>query len=64
MLALPFEVRDIKRNKIYYNEWHKTWQGDIVPVIVFDNGKQVVDGFDIRAIKRALREVNNLPAAQ
>lgn len=34
-----------------------------MPVIVFDNGKQVVDGFDIRAIKRALQEVGNLPKA-
>lgn len=34
-----------------------------MPVIVFDNGTQVVDGFDIRAIKRALQEVGNLPTA-
>lgn len=57
-------MRDIKRNKTFYHEWKDSWQGDIVPVIVFDNGKQVVDGFDIRAIKRALREVGNLPTAQ
>jgi hypothetical protein len=56
-------VRDIQHNQTYYREWQKTWQGDIVPVIVFDNGKQVVDGFDIRAIKRALEEVGNLPKA-
>lgn len=35
-----------------------------MPVIVFDNGKQVVDGFDIRAIKRAMHAVGNLPLAQ
>lgn len=35
-----------------------------MPVIVFDNGKQVVDGFDLRAIKKAMREVGNLPAEQ
>ena len=56
-------MRDIQHNQTYYREWQETWQGDIVPVIVFDNGKQVVDGFDIRAIKRALQEVGNLPAA-
>lgn len=56
-------MRDIQHNQTYYREWQETWQGDIVPVIVFDNGKQVVDGFDIRAIKRALEEVGNLPAA-
>lgn len=56
-------MRDIRHNQTYYQEWQHSWQGDIVPVIVFDNGKQVVDGFDIRGIKRALREVGNLPAA-
>lgn len=60
---MPFEVRDIQHNQTYYQEWQQTWQGDIVPVIVFDNGKQVVDGFDLRAIKKALRKVGNLPTA-
>ena len=63
MLGLPFEARDIQHNRSYYKEWQENWQGDIVPLIVFDNGKQVVDGFDIRAIKQALREVGNLPQA-
>lgn len=57
-------MRDIQHNQIYYQEWRKTWQGDIVPVIVFDNGKQVVEGFDLRAIKRAMRDVGNLPEGQ
>jgi len=28
-----------------------------VPLIVFDNGKQVVDSFDPRAIRRALKAI-------
>lgn len=54
-------MRDIQHSHQYYQEWQHNFQGEIVPVIVFDNGKQVVDGFDIRAIKRAMKEVGITP---
>lgn len=54
-LGLTFEERDIQKDHRFYREWHDHFHGDIVPLIVFNNGQQVVDSFDPRGIKRALR---------
>ncbi len=32
-----------------------------MPLVVFDHGKEVVDGFDLRAIKKALHKVGIRP---
>jgi hypothetical protein len=52
---IPFEKRDIQHSQQFYKEWHEAWKGEIVPTIIFDGGKQVVDGYDIPAIKRAMK---------
>ena len=58
---IPFEKRDIQHSQQFYREWQDVWKGDIVPTIVFDNGKKVVDGYDIPAIKRAMKELGIIP---
>ena len=58
---IPFESRDIQKSHQFYREWHDHFNGDIVPLIVFDNGRQVVDSFDPRAIKRALKATGSTP---
>lgn len=52
---IPFESRDIQKSHQFYREWHDHFNGDIVPLTVFDNGRFVIDGFDPQAINHALR---------
>lgn len=51
---IAFTERDIRRDPQAYREWRDRLHGDIVPVIVFNNGELIVDGCDIPAIRRAL----------
>lgn len=51
---IVFTERDIRHDPQAYREWRDRLHGDIVPVIVFNNGELIVDGCDIPAIKRAL----------
>jgi hypothetical protein len=53
--SIPFISRDIRTDKEALHEWRDRYHGDIVPLIVFDGGKKIVDGGDIPAIERALR---------
>ncbi|WP_416222784.1 hypothetical protein [Trichlorobacter lovleyi] len=53
---MSYEARDIQQEHRWYQEWHDHFHGDIVPLIVFDNGKIIVDGFDVREIDRALKK--------
>ncbi len=55
--GIPFTVRDIRKDPNARKDWRELYGGEIVPTIVFDGGKKVVDGCDIRAIERALREL-------
>jgi hypothetical protein len=52
---IPFESRDIQKSHQFYREWHDRFHGDIVPLIVFDNGKFVIDGYDPQALRHALQ---------
>ena len=55
--SIPFTVRDIRKDQDARKEWRERYGGEIVPTIVFDGGKRVVDGCDIPAIERVLREL-------
>lgn len=55
--GIPYTYRDIRKDRMAYQEWHERYRGDIVPLIVFGDGKRIVDGCDIPAIERALREL-------
>ena len=55
--GIPFTCRDIRQDQSAYREWHDRYQGEIVPMIVFDGGKKIVDGCDIPAIERSLRDL-------
>ncbi len=59
--SIPVTVRDIRKDQDARKEWRERYGGEIVPTIVFDGGKRIVDGCDIPAIERALRELS--PAA-
>lgn len=59
--GIPYTVRDIRKDPNARKEWRERYGGEIVPTIVFDGGKKVVDGCDTRAIERALDELT--PAA-
>lgn len=39
-------------------EWSKKWHGDIVPLVVFDDGKRVIDGYDPKGMERVLKELD------
>lgn len=54
-------MRDIRKDPDARKEWRERYGGEIVPTIVFDGGKRIVDGCDIPAIERTLREL--APAA-
>lgn len=58
---IQFEARDIQKDHKYYREWHDRFQGDIVPLIVFDNGKFVIDGYDPESIKQVLKSTGLHP---
>ncbi|WP_407925475.1 glutaredoxin family protein [Geomonas edaphica] len=55
--GIPFTVRDIRKDPSARKEWRERYGGEIVPTIVFDGGKRIVDGCDIPAIERTLREL-------
>ncbi|MBU5637638.1 hypothetical protein KOM00_12960 [Geomonas sp. Red69] len=57
--GIPYTTRDIRTDHAAHQEWRERYHGDIVPLIVFDNGKKIVDGCDVRAIERALRELED-----
>jgi hypothetical protein len=40
-----------------YFEWRERWHGDIVPLIVFDDGRRVVEGFEPRSLEKVLKEL-------
>ncbi len=54
---IPFSCRDIRQDREARRDWRERYGGEIVPLVVFDNGKRIVDGCDIPAIERALREL-------
>lgn len=55
--GIPFTTRDIRTDPKARHDWRERFGGDIVPLIVFDDGKRVVDGCDIPAIERALKHL-------
>ena len=59
--GIPYTRRDIRKDPKARQEWSERYRGDIVPLIVFDNGKRIVDGCDIPAIERALRYLGLSP---
>lgn len=58
---IAFEARDIQQNQ-YYREWHDRFAGDIVPLIVFDNGYRVIEGYDLKQLNTILKELGIYPA--
>lgn len=58
---IPYTVRDIRKDQQAREEWRERYRGEIIPLIVFDDGKRIVDGCDIRAIERVLRELGRKP---
>ncbi len=50
-------MRDIQQDHRWYQEWYQHFHGDIVPLIVFDNGKQIIDGYEPKAMVKTLREL-------
>lgn len=59
--GIPYSYRDIRKDPKAYQEWRQRYHGDIVPLIVFGNGKRIVDGCDIPAIERTLRDLGVSP---
>ena len=60
--GIPHTCRDIHTDREARREWRERYGGEIVPMVVFNNGQRIVDGCDIPAIERALREVTAAPA--
>ncbi len=58
---IPFEARDIQHEHRFYREWHDHFHGDIVPLTVFDNGRQVLDGYDPKRLQNILKELGIYP---
>ncbi|WP_241426238.1 hypothetical protein [Geobacter benzoatilyticus] len=58
---IPHIKRDIRTDRQARKEWRERYHGDIVPLIVFDDGKRIIDGCDIPAIEQALRELGVSP---
>ena len=58
---IPYTVRDIRTDQQAHEEWRERYRGEIIPLIVFGDGKRIVDGCDIRAIERVLRELGRKP---
>jgi hypothetical protein len=62
---IPFVTRDIAVDPTAYREWRQRFGGDIVPLTVFGGGRRVVDGWDLPALRRGVREfVKSSPAAK
>ncbi len=59
--GIPYICRDISQDKVARREWRERFAGEIVPTVVFNGGRRVVDGFDIPSIERALRELTAAP---
>ena len=55
--GIPFARRDIRSDREARREWRERYGGEIVPMVVLGNGRRIVDGCDIPAIERALREL-------
>jgi hypothetical protein len=55
--GIPYSCRDIRQDGEARREWRERYGGEIVPMVVFDNGRRIVDGCDIQAIERVLREL-------
>jgi len=60
--GIPYTCRDISNDRVARREWRERFAGEIVPMVVFNGGRRIVDGFDIPAIERALRELAVAPA--
>ncbi|MBJ6802664.1 glutaredoxin family protein [Geomonas propionica] len=61
--GIPYATRDIRKDQVAHREWRERYHGDMVPLIVFDQGKRIVDGCDVRAIERVMRELEDGGAA-
>lgn len=59
--GIPYVCRDIRRDRAAFREWRERFGGEIVPTVVLGGGKRIVDGCDIPAIERALREITSSP---
>lgn len=59
---IAYEARDIQQHQ-YYREWRDRFDGDIVPLIVFDNGYRVIDGYDTKRLNTTLKELGIYPAS-
>lgn len=59
--GIPHTRKDIRTDRKAYQEWHERYHGDIVPMIVFNNGQKIVDGCDVPAIERVLRDLGVSP---
>jgi glutaredoxin len=55
--GIPYSCRDIRRDGEARREWRERYGGEIVPMVVFDHGRRIVDGCDIPAVERTLREL-------
>lgn len=55
--GIPYVCRDIRRDRAAFREWRERYGGDIVPMVVLDGGKKVIDGCDIPAIERAMADI-------
>jgi glutaredoxin len=58
---IPFTERDIGRDPAALRDYRERYHGEIVPLIVFGNDERIVDGYDLPAIRGALRTFG-LPA--
>lgn len=43
--GVRFEIRDISQSSQFHREWKEQYRGDIVPLLVLDNGRAMLDGF-------------------
>lgn len=55
--GIPYVCRDIRHDPAARQEWRERYGGEIVPMVVFDGGRRIVDGCDLPAIERVLREL-------
>ncbi len=44
--GVKVEIRDITQSARFHHEWKDIYHGDIVPVLVLDQGRFVLDGFE------------------
>jgi glutaredoxin len=55
--GIPYREKDINLDRQARMEWSQKWHGDIVPLVVLDDGRRVVEGADLKALERALAEL-------